>query len=114
MSLKNHVLPFDKLILEELDPDAERLRDLNLLPKKSFYKKIDEFKRGFEYDDAIHSAIIAFDDAVYAYVDKHFTSEDKRSKEYLDALRRIRHDANYSEEPIPLMDKTWFDWWVTH
>jgi hypothetical protein len=112
--LKNHVLPFDQLLLEDLDPDAEKLRDLNLLPKQSIYKKIGDFVRGFERDDAINAAITAFDDAVTEYVDKHFTAEDKKAKEYYDAFRRMRNDANDIDASIRLADRTWLDWWATH
>ena len=112
--MDKHILTFNDLILEDLDPNAEQLRDLNLLPKRPWYERERDFKRGFEKDGDITDAIAAFDEAVTKYIDKHFSKQEQRSSEFTDFIWRLRNAAQSAEDPININDATWIDWWVTH
>ena len=103
---KNRALPFAAFVNE--DEDADKLRDLNLLPKVPVWKKIKDLKSQLENDEEVANAIRQFNNAVEAVFERTFTKEDQQDKDYWSFVRGLKDDTE------DLRQRTWLEWYWSH
>ena len=114
------VKSFSDFITEEEHPDfpgmqrheIEDLQSVGAIQQKPLYQRFSEFRRNFENDSDINDAIDAFNQAAKRYFERTFSGD--KGKELNNFIWHDRNEANDTEDNVPLGDRTWFQWWLTH